>query len=83
LVRWIQEQRDKGSFDVSQVNWPDLVQVEQLQIDDKEPVRLQQEAFLRAVRDRAYRPEVSAVEGLAALTCAQMIVTRLKKHKWK
>lgn len=83
LVRWIQEQRDKGSFDVSQVNWPDLVQVEQLVIDDKEPVRLQQEAFLRAVRDPSHQPEVSAEEGLAALVCAQKIVTRLQRHKWK
>jgi predicted dehydrogenase len=83
LVDWIHEQRENPSFDISKVNWPDLLQIEQLEIDDKEPVRLQQEAFLRAVKDPAYRPEVSAEEGLAALECAQKIVTRLKKHKWE
>ena len=42
---------------------------------------LVQEAFLRAVRDRAYTPEVTAVEGLAALKCAQKIVDRVRKHE--
>ncbi|MFC1764026.1 Gfo/Idh/MocA family oxidoreductase [Planctomycetota bacterium] len=83
VVKWIQEQREGDGFDMSKVNWPDLLHIEELQIDDKEPVRLQQEAFLRAVRDRAYQPEVSAEEGLAALECAQKIVARLKKHTWE
>ncbi len=83
LVNWIHEQRENPGFDIGHVNWPDLLQIEQLEIDDKEPVRLQQEAFLRAVKDPAYRPEVSAEEGLAALECAQRIVARLKKHKWE
>ncbi len=39
-------------------------------------------AFLRAVRDRSLRPEVSAEEGLAALRCAQKILRAVKKHKW-
>lgn len=47
VVQWIKEQRERGDFDWTSVNWPDLLHIEQLQIDDKEPVRLQQEAFLR------------------------------------
>ncbi len=46
VVQWIKEQRERGDFDWTSVNWPDLLHIEQLQIDDKEPVRLQQEAFL-------------------------------------
>ena len=82
VVKWIQERRLADDFDFTKVNWPDLLHIEQLQIDDKEPVRLQQEAFLRAVRDRAYTPEVTAAEGLAAITCAQGIVNRVKKNNW-
>jgi len=82
VVEWIREQQDSGGLDVTKVNWPDLLHIEPLQIDDKEPVRLEQEAFLRAVRDRSFTPEVSAEEGLAALKCAQKIITCVKRHKW-
>ena len=82
VVEWIKEQRERGDFDLTSVNWPDLLHIEQLQIDDKEPVRLQQEAFLRAVQDRSFTPEVSAEEGLAALKCAQKILDSVKRHKW-
>ncbi len=82
VVKWIKEQRDSGDFDLTTVNWPDLLHIEQLQIDDKEPVRLQQEAFLKAVADRTYAPEVSAEEGLAALECAEKILASVRKHKW-
>jgi predicted dehydrogenase len=82
MVRWIRQHRQAGDLDPAKVNWPDMVRVEPLQVDDKEPVRLEQEAFLRAVKDRSYRPQVTAEEGLAALQCAQKILNRIKKHKW-
>jgi predicted dehydrogenase len=82
VLKWIQEHKEAGDFDLTSVNWPDLLHIEQLDIDDKEPIRLEQEAFLKAVTDRALRPEVSAEEGLAALECAQRILTSIKKHKW-
>ncbi|MBN1506334.1 MAG: Gfo/Idh/MocA family oxidoreductase [Sedimentisphaerales bacterium] len=83
VVEWIKEQRDSGELDLTNVNWPDLLHIEPLQIDDKEPVRLEQEAFLRAVRDRSFTPEVSAEEGLAALRCAQKIIAGIKRHRWE
>ena len=82
-VKWIKEHKEGGNFDLTTVNWPDLLHIEHLAIDDKEPVRLQQEAFLGAVADKHLRPEVSAKEGLAALQCAQEILASIKKHKWK
>ncbi|MHC4737095.1 MAG: hypothetical protein ACYTDW_22000 [Planctomycetota bacterium] len=69
-------------MNLTTVNWPDLLHIEHLAIDDKEPVRLQQEAFLGAVADKHLQPEVSAEEGLAALQCAQKILASVKKHKW-
>jgi len=82
VVEWIKQHKASQDLDLTRVNWPDLLHIEQLDIDDKEPVRLQQEAFLRAVADRALTPEVSAQEGLAALRCAEKILASVKKHKW-
>ncbi len=82
VVKWIKEQRASGGFDFTAVNWPDLLHIEQLDIDDKEPLRLEQETFLKAVADKALRPEVSVEEGLAALQCAEKILASVKRHKW-
>jgi len=82
VVEWIKQHQASGDFDLTKVNWPDLLHIEQLEVDDKEPLRLEQESFLRAVRDRTLMPEVSAEEGLAALKCANMILASIKKHKW-
>jgi len=82
VVNWIKEQRKMPDFNPLSVNWPDLLHIEELDIDDKEPLRLEQEAFLRAVADSRAKPEVSAEEGLAAMECAEMILASVKKHKW-
>jgi predicted dehydrogenase len=82
VVKWIHDHKQNGNFDLTTVNWPDLLHIEQLDIDDKEPIRLEQEAFLRSVINREFLPEVSAEEGLAALRCADMILEAVKKHKW-
>ena len=82
VVNWIKQQQKAGDFNLLSVNWPDLLHIEQLVIDDKEPLRLEQDAFLRAVADKTLRPEVSAEEGLAAMECAEKILASVKKHKW-
>ncbi len=82
VVKWINEQEKAGDFDLTTVNWPDLLHIEELDIDDKEPIRLEQENFLRAVMDREFIPEVTAEEGLAALKCAEKILESVKKNKW-
>jgi predicted dehydrogenase len=82
VVKWIKEQQECGDFDMTTVNWPDLLHIEELDIDDKEPIRLEQENFLRAVMDREFIPEVSVEEGLAALKCAEKILASVKKNKW-
>ena len=82
VVNWIKERQEAGDSDLTTVNWPDLLHIEQLTIDDKEPLRLEQEAFLRAVSDKTQKPEVSAEEGLAAMECAEEILASVKEHKW-
>ncbi len=81
-VKWIKQKQAEGNFDFSTINWPDLLHIEQLDIDDREPLRLEQESFLAAVADRSKRPEVTADEGLAALKCAEAILKSVKEHKW-
>jgi len=59
--------------DLSELNFKDLVQIEELQIDDIEPLRAELDSFIVAVRDGT-PPQVTAEEGLAALECATKIV---------
>lgn len=82
VVEEIRRLKKAGTFSLLTKNWQDLLHVEKLDVDDKEPLRLEQEAFLRAVADKSLRPEVSAEEGLAAMQCAEMISESMKKHKW-
>ena len=81
-VKWIKEHEDLEDFDPTRVNWLDLLHIEHLDIDDREPLRVEQEAFLGAVMDKELRPEVSAEEGLAAMECAHKILASVRKHKW-
>jgi len=82
IVKWIKERQDAGDFNLLNVNWPELLHIEQLHIDDKEPLRLEQEAFLHSCVDKTVKPEVSAEEGLAAMECAEKILASVKRHKW-
>jgi predicted dehydrogenase len=82
VVKWVKEHQDKGDFDFASVNWPELLHIEQLDIDEREPLRVEQESFLDSVIDRTKRPEVTGAEGLAALECAEMILESLNSHEW-
>ena len=65
--------------DLSDLNYQDLVNVEELAIDDVEPLRAEQEAFIGAVIEG--RPTVvSAEDGLAAVEVAERIVGAIKPH---
>lgn len=82
VLEWIRSRQDDEDFDFREVDWTKLLHIEQLNVDDKEPLRIEQEAFLRAVADPSARPEVTADEGLAAMQCAEMILESVKKHPW-
>ena len=63
--------------DLSDVNFKEIVQIEELQIDDIEPLRAELEAFIDAVTTGA-RPTVSLEDGLAAVETATRIVQSIK-----
>jgi predicted dehydrogenase len=72
----------RGKFGLFKAGWTDLIHHETLQIDDREPLRVEQESFLAAVADKSLRPEATAREGLAAMQCAQMILESIERHRW-
>lgn len=82
VLQWVREHQKDENFDFSSVNWPDLLHIEPLEIDDREPLRVEQESFLAAINDKSKRPEVTGEDGLAAMECAAMILDSIKKHNW-
>lgn len=68
----VREQLREGR-DLSQVNYLELVQVEDLEIGDGEPLKLQIEDFLDCVHT-GRRPTVNAEDGFAAVRTAERIV---------
>ena len=83
VVEWVREHQQEEGFDFSGVNWPDLLNIEHLDVDDREPLKVEQESFLKAITEPSLRPEVTAEEGLAAIECAAMILESIKEHSWE
>lgn len=76
--------REKNIEDLSQMAGLDfgkMVHVEPLQIDDKDPLRMELQAFIEAVRTHG-RPPVSADDGALAVRLAEEIVNCVKTHRW-
>ena len=66
--------------DLSDLNFADLVSIQELQIDDSDPLRAELESFVNAVKNRS-RPEVTAEDGLAAVELAERIVQAIAPQK--
>ena len=66
--------------DLSQLNFPDLVSIEELEIDDIEPLRAELDSFVHAIRTKTM-PEVPAEDGLAAVETATRIVEAMGSQK--
>jgi len=67
----VQEELRRGA-DLSDLNYHELVAVEDLAIDDAEPLKMQLSSFLEAVRTGT-SPEVDARAGFAAVRTAERI----------
>ncbi len=83
IIEKIRELKKKSRFDLLTTDWTNLIKIEKLDIDDKEPLRLELESFLKAVGDKSSSPEVTAEEGLAAIEAADMILKAVSEHKWQ
>ena len=65
--------------DLSQLNFADLVNIEELQIDDVEPLRAELDSFIDAVTGVAPAP-VTGEDGLAAVELAEQIVAAMQEN---
>ena len=83
IVEKIRELKKMGRFDLLTTDWTNLIKIEKLDIDDREPLRVELESFLRAVADKQSSPEVTVEEGLAAMEAADMILKSISEHKWE
>ncbi len=72
---------DSGELNLNGADWTNMINVETLDISDKEPLRLEQEAFIKAVQEKT-RPEVSAEDAVEAMELAGLIVEKIKEHRW-
>jgi predicted dehydrogenase len=68
--------------DLSELNYADIVHVEELVIDDIEPLRAELESFVATVRGQK-PPEVSVEDGLAAVETATRIVESIAPDELK
>jgi predicted dehydrogenase len=67
--------------DLSNLDYTELVHVDQLEIDDQEPLKLQLQSFLHAVRTRG-EPVVTGEDGAFAVDVATRITAAIAEHQW-
>lgn len=80
-VRRIIEQIRRGEIeDLSDLNYTELVDVQELRIEDEEPLRAELNAFMQAVRGQI-KPVVTADDGLAAVEVAERIVSTMTRQQ--
>ncbi|MFN0010908.1 MAG: Gfo/Idh/MocA family oxidoreductase [Phycisphaerales bacterium] len=81
-MKEVRELLRKGQ-DLSNLKWHELVNIEELEVGDAEPIVAEIENFIQAVRTGT-RPEVDATAGLANVRTAQRIVDAARKEReWK
>jgi predicted dehydrogenase len=71
-MREVREQLRRG-VDLTTLKWQELVNIENLEIDDAEPITMEIKAFLEAVRT-GRRPEIDATAGFVNVRTANRIV---------
>ena len=73
----VREQLRQG-IDLTDLAWADLVNIEELEIDDAEPIVMEINAFLEAVR-KGTKPEIDAEAGFVNVRTAERIVESIAR----
>jgi predicted dehydrogenase len=68
--------------DFAGLSFPDLVDIQELKLDDYEPLAKELEAFTDAVRSHAPSP-ISGREGLEAIETAEWVLRAANAHVWR
>ena len=66
--------------DLTHLNWAELVKIEELQVDEGEPIVAEIQAFLDAVK-AGTQPEVDATAGLANVRTAERIIAAARAER--
>jgi len=80
-LRDVREQVAAGA-DLSDLDYTQLVNREEITINDEEPLKAELTNFLDAVAGKD-APAVDADAGFAAVSCAEQIVDAIRSHKWE
>jgi len=67
--------------DLSELDYADIVNIQELKIDDEEPLRGELTNFLDAISGKT-KPEVDVEAGCAAVEVAEEVVKKIREHKW-
>ena len=78
-MRQVREQLRQGD-DLTNVKWQDLVQIEELQVDEGEPIVMEIQSFIDAVKEGRH-PEIDARAGLANVRTAERIIEAARKER--
>jgi predicted dehydrogenase len=78
-MRQVRDQLRTGE-DLSSVKWHDLVQIEELKVDEGEPIVMEIQSFIDAVRT-GKQPEIDAKAGLANVRTAERIIEAARKER--
>ncbi len=81
LLKFAREHNAENLSQLAGTDFSSLVNVEALQVDDQEPLRVELEAFLDSVGNGT-PPAVSAEDGAAAVDLAERITQTLREHNW-
>ncbi len=78
-MREVRDALRKGE-DLTNLKWHELVNIEELVVDDEEPIVAEIQSFLAAVRGGT-RPEIDATAGLANVRTAQRIIEAAQRER--
>jgi predicted dehydrogenase len=67
--------------EIAPVAFRDLLEIQELTLDDEEPLQAELASFVQAVRSGS-PPEVSAEEGMRALEAAEAVLREVRSHRW-
>jgi len=59
----------------------DLLEIQELTLDDEEPLQAELASFVNAVRTKT-PPEVSAEEGMRAIEAAEAVLAEIRRRRW-
>ena len=83
MMQWVREQQAKhGEVELQKMDWTELLKVEMLDMDDSEPLRLEQDDFIKSIQEKT-RPQVSGEDAIAAMELAERIVKAIQAHRWE